>query len=114
MSIFFKSCQKSDQNIPRDVMLELIDLAIEIAREGREGRRIGTLFVIGDEDEVYQYSRCLILDPLLGHPKAQKKLTDPNLRETVKDTFHLRFLLRISDSFQKNGPSSCPCLKPPL
>jgi len=28
-------------------MLELVDLAIEIAREGREGRKIGTLFVIG-------------------------------------------------------------------
>jgi diadenylate cyclase len=85
---FFTKIQY-DQNIPRDVMLELVDLAIEIAREGREGRRIGTLFVIGDEDKVYKYSRCLILDPLLGHPKAQKKLTDPNLRETVKELAQL-------------------------
>jgi DNA integrity scanning protein DisA with diadenylate cyclase activity len=31
----------------------------------------------------------IILDPLLGHPKAQKKLTDSNLRETVKELAQL-------------------------
>jgi len=71
------------------VMLDLVDLAIEIAREGREGRKIGTLFVIGDEEEVEKISRCLILDPLMGHPKTQKKLSDPNLRETVKELAQL-------------------------
>ena len=43
------------------------DLAIEIAREGREGRKIGTIFTIGAETEVLRRSRCLILDPLAGH-----------------------------------------------
>lgn len=85
---FFAQIQYQ-QNIRRDVMLELVDLAIEIAREGREGRKIGTLFVIGDADELVRLSRCLILDPLLGHPKAQKKLNDPNLRETVKELAQL-------------------------
>ena len=85
---FFTKIQYQ-QNIPRDVMLDLVDLAIEIAREGREGRKIGTLFVIGDEEEVEKISRCLILDPLMGHPKTQKKLSDPNLRETVKELAQL-------------------------
>ena len=34
------------------------DLAIEIAREGREGRKIGTIFTIGAETEVLRRSRC--------------------------------------------------------
>jgi len=85
---FFATIQYH-QNISREVMLELLDLAIEIAREGREGRKIGTLFVIGDEEKVIQHSRCLILDPLMGHAKAQKKLTDPNLRETIKELAQL-------------------------
>jgi DNA integrity scanning protein DisA with diadenylate cyclase activity len=85
---FFAQIQYQ-QNIPRDIMLELVDLAIEIAREGREGRKIGTLFVVGDADELVKLSRCLILDPLMGHPKAQKKLADPNLRETVKELAQL-------------------------
>src|SRR5688572_13528193 len=42
----------------------VIELAVEIAREGREGRRIGTLFTFGDADAVLARSRPLILDPL--------------------------------------------------
>ena len=33
--------------------------------------------------------QCLILEPLLGHPKAVKKQTDLNLRETVNKLAHL-------------------------
>src|SRR5579863_4990300 len=35
-----------------DVLESLIELAVEIAREGREGRRVGTLFTLGDEQAV--------------------------------------------------------------
>ncbi|MBA3441980.1 MAG: hypothetical protein H0T92_19135 [Pyrinomonadaceae bacterium] len=44
-----------------------IELAVEIAREGREGRLIGTLLTFGDADAVIARSRSLILDPLMGH-----------------------------------------------
>jgi DNA integrity scanning protein DisA with diadenylate cyclase activity len=47
----------------------VIELAVEIAREGREGRRIGTLFTIGDGEQVLEHSRPLILDPIARHPK---------------------------------------------
>ena len=33
-----------------DVLEPLIGLAVEIAREGRDGRRVGTLFTLGDEN----------------------------------------------------------------
>jgi len=49
-----------------DILNALIELAVEIAREGREGRRIGTLFTLGDEQAVLAKSRSLILDPLSG------------------------------------------------
>ena len=86
---YFQDIQYHQQSIPRRIMIEVLELAIEIAREGREGRKIGTLFVLGDEDEVAKRSRCLILDPLSGHSKAAKKLSDPNLRETVKELAQL-------------------------
>ena len=50
-----------------EVLESRIELAVEIAGEGREGRRIGTLFTRGDENAVLARSRALILDPLLGH-----------------------------------------------
>ena len=54
-----------------DVLESLIELAVEIAREGREGRRVGTLFTLGDENAVLARSRPLILDPLLGQSEAR-------------------------------------------
>ena len=40
-----------------EVLESLIELAVEIAREGREGRRVGTLFTLGDEQAVLARSR---------------------------------------------------------
>jgi DNA integrity scanning protein DisA with diadenylate cyclase activity len=86
---FFAEIHSPTAAVPRRIVVELLDLAIEVAREGREGRKIGTLFVVGDEREVAKRSRCLILDPLAGHAEAHKKLADPNLRETVKELAQL-------------------------
>ena len=67
----------------------LLGLAIEIAREGREGRRIGTIFMIGDVDAVLRHSRPLILDPLKGHSAAARQISNENLRGTIKELAQL-------------------------
>src|ERR1700747_977758 len=72
-----------------DVLESLIGLAVEIAREGREGRRVGTLFTLGDEDAVLARSRPLILDPLSGHPEALRHVKNLNLRGTIKELAQL-------------------------
>lgn len=82
---YFNDIRYANLTIERAVAASVIELAIEIAREGREGRKIGTMFVIGDEDRVLERSRCLILDPLAGHPREALTITDPNVRETVKE-----------------------------
>jgi diadenylate cyclase len=74
-----------------------IELAIEIAREGREGHRIGTIFTIGDAASVLERSRPLILDPLAGHPEAVRRITDKNLRGTLKELAQLDGAFVISD-----------------
>jgi DNA integrity scanning protein DisA with diadenylate cyclase activity len=80
-------CQVSEYD--PDVLEPLIGLAVEIGREGREGRRVGTLFTLGDEDAVLARSRPLILDPLLGHPVSARSLTNPSLRGTIKELAQL-------------------------
>jgi diadenylate cyclase len=72
-----------------DVLEALIELAVEIAREGREGRRIGTLFTLGDEKAVLAKSRPLILDPLTGHPESSLHVGNLNLRGTIKELAQL-------------------------
>jgi diadenylate cyclase len=74
-----------------------IELAVEIAREGREGRRIGTLFTFGDADGVLARSRPLILDPLAGHSEELREIRDPNLRGTIKELAQLDGAFVVSD-----------------
>ncbi len=76
---------------------EVILLAVELAREGREGRKIGTMFVVSDSDEVLKRSRSLILDPLGLHPPEVKHISHPNMRETVKELAQLDGAFIISD-----------------
>ena len=80
-------CQITEYN--PDVLESLIELAVEIAREGREGKRVGTLFMLGDESAVLAKSRSLILDPLLGHPESARHITNLNLRGTIKELAQL-------------------------
>jgi len=77
-------CNES-RGVPPETLKQLIILAIEIAREGREGKKIGTLYTLGDVEAVPDKSTCPILDPLLGHPDEDKSIFDYNMRETVKE-----------------------------
>lgn len=80
-------CQVADYDA--EIVESLIELAVEIAREGREGRRIGTLFTLGDEAAVLEKSRSLILNPLEGHSESLRHIGDPNLRGTLKELAQL-------------------------
>jgi diadenylate cyclase len=75
----------------------VVELAVEIAREGREGRKIGTLFVVGDSEEVLRRSRPMILDPLHGHPDELKRIDDPDVRETLKELAQLDGAFVVSE-----------------
>ena len=81
-----------------DILDPLIELAVEIAREGREGRRVGTVFTLGDEQAVLAKSRSLILDPLLGHPESSRHISNPSLRGTIKELAQLDGAFVVSGS----------------
>jgi diadenylate cyclase len=81
----------------RRALEEVVQLAVEIAREGREGRKIGTLFVVGAVDEVIERSRALLLDPLHGHPPDALRVGDPMFRETVKELAQLDGAFLVDD-----------------
>ena len=93
----FKSICQRVRRCNKKNLEPTIELAVEIAREGREGRRIGTLFTFGDADGVLARSRPLILDPLAGHPEQSREIRDPNLRGTIKELAQLDGAFVISD-----------------
>lgn len=96
-SKLFREICSHKRGVDASVLEQIIGLAVEIAREGREGRKIGTLFVVGDSDEVMRRSKPLILDPLHGHPDESKYITDPDMRETLKELAQLDGAFVVSE-----------------
>jgi len=89
----------------RRTLESVVHLAVELAREGREGRKVGTLFVIGDVDNVLAQSRSLLLDPLYGHSEDLLHVERPEFRETVKELSQLdgAFVVKDDGTFVSAG-----------
>lgn len=67
------------------VFERILSIASELAVEGREGRQIGALFVIGDSDTVLEHSRQLVINPFHGYPEEERNVLSGNLDETIKE-----------------------------
>jgi hypothetical protein len=68
-----------------DIVKAVLKIAVEIAREGREGKALGTAFILGDSDAVLERSRQLILNPLAGHSECERLITSMDMRENIKE-----------------------------
>ena len=63
----------------------LLEIALRLAREGREGVAIGTTFVLGDRTTLGPYLRQLMLNPLKGHAAATRSIHHPAFLETLRE-----------------------------
>jgi DNA integrity scanning protein DisA with diadenylate cyclase activity len=72
-------------HIQPQVIERVVDIASELGKEGREGKHIGALFVVGDAEHVMPLTRQLILNPFKGYPEDQRNVLDPTLEETIKE-----------------------------
>ncbi len=67
------------------VVEAVLQIARDLAREGREKTPIGALFVVGDADRVLKRSRQVVLNPFEGHPPQDRNVLDPRTHETFKE-----------------------------
>lgn len=81
----------------RAVLESVLTLALEIAHEGRGGRKVGTIFMVFDSAEVLKRYQCLIYDPLFGHPEPLKSIHHADMRETVKELARLDGAFIVSE-----------------
>ena len=95
--IYEEICSEK-RRVNAGVLKQTVSLAVEIAREGREGRKIGTLFVVGDSGEVMRRSKPLILDPLQGHADEDKQIEHHDMRETIKELAQLDGAFLVSNA----------------
>lgn len=68
-----------------EVIERVVDIASELGSEGREGRAVGAMFVVGDTDHVLPLTRQLLLNPFKGYPPQERNILDYSLEETVKE-----------------------------
>ncbi|MGA2525003.1 MAG: diadenylate cyclase [Smithellaceae bacterium] len=73
------------ENVQPEVFNAVLNLACELAAQGREYRKVGTIFVLGDDEKVMQLSRQMIINPFLGYSEEQLNILNPELEETIKE-----------------------------
>jgi PAS domain S-box-containing protein len=76
-------------DIGEEVFDAVLHICMEISREGREGKQVGTAFIVGDSDAVLVKSKQLILNPFEGHPAADRMITNHDIKENIKELAQL-------------------------
>ena len=76
---------KLTEHVRRVVFERVLTLALELANEGREGKPVGAIFVIGDPRGVAKYAQQNIMNPFKGYTEKERNILDSNLRDTIKE-----------------------------
>ncbi|MGD9128072.1 MAG: diadenylate cyclase [Planctomycetia bacterium] len=74
-----------ETSVPLDTLKIVVDLAVDIGRDGREGHAVGTMFVVGDSKKVLAHSRPVGFDPVKGYKREDRNLDDARVREGIRE-----------------------------
>ena len=84
-----RDLQMLESRVPLQTIKTVVDLAAQIGREGREGKPVGTLFVVGDTRRVLEHSNDSGVDPFRGYNKKHRNLLDAKVQEDAKEIAQL-------------------------
>ena len=73
------------ESVKPEVFQEMLAIALELANRGREGKPIGTIFVLGDEEKVLQLSKQMIINPFKGYSDEERNILSGHLKETLRE-----------------------------
>lgn len=80
-----RDLRQLETRVPLDTLQTVVNLALEIGREGREGKPVGTLFVVGDTAKVRKMSHSASFDPVRGYSRKERNLKSARVREGIKE-----------------------------
>jgi DNA integrity scanning protein DisA with diadenylate cyclase activity len=98
--------RKLDTHVPLETLRAVVELATEIGQEGREGKPVGTMFVVGDTDKVLTMSRPLNFNPFRGYSRKERDIRDRKVREQIKDIAQLEGAIII----RRDGVAEAACM----
>lgn len=84
-----RDLRRLETSVPLEILKMVVDLAVEIGREGREGKPVGTIFVVGDSRKVIGLSHPAGYDPVKGYSRKERDLRDHKVREAIKEVAQL-------------------------
>ncbi|MCG8584336.1 MAG: DNA integrity scanning protein DisA nucleotide-binding domain protein [Pirellulales bacterium] len=93
-----RDLRKLHTKVPLDVLKRVVDLATEIGHEGREGKAVGTLFIVGDTKKVLSHSKPAGFDPVKGYNRQERDIADRRVREAIKEIAQMDGAFIISPS----------------
>ncbi len=73
------------ESVQPEVFEAVLNMAIELAIKGREGKPVGTIFVLGDDERVMQLSKQMIINPFKGYEEDERNILSPALKETIRE-----------------------------
>ena len=91
-----RDLRQLESRVPLKTLKVLVDLAMDISWEGREGNPIGTLFVVGDTRKVLAMSTPAGFDPVRGYSRKERNLFDAKVREGIKEIAQLDGAIVVS------------------
>lgn len=77
--------QFPSSDVSAEVLVRTIDIAAKLSLEGREGKAVGTCFVLGDAEKVMSFTRQMTINPFRGYPEEERNILAPELEETIKE-----------------------------
>lgn len=80
-----RGIMKISEAVQPEIFQSVLNLAIELADKGREGKPIGTIFVVGDHEKVLQLSKQMIMNPFKGYDEEERNVLHPGLKETIRE-----------------------------
>ena len=98
--------RKLDTQVPLETLRAVVELATEIGQEGREGKPVGTMFVVGDTEKVLSMSRPLNFNPFRGYSRKERDIRDKKVREQIKDIAQLEGAIII----RRDGIAEAACM----
>lgn len=77
--------QRARDLVALQIFVRVVEIALRFAVEGREGARIGTIFVLGEPEQLDPHVRQLILNPCKGHARRLRNVNNPAFLETLRE-----------------------------
>ena len=81
----WKDIVVAETDVREEVFDAVFHISTEISMEGREGKSVGTTFLIGDADNVMAKSRQISLNAFEGQKPESRMITNQDIKENIKE-----------------------------